>query len=137
MREIDKKSIANIRVTSMDAVELLTDHIRQDQLSELRIYFPDPWPKMRHNKRRLLQSDFVSLAVSRLRPGGVLHAATDWAEYADQMLTVLEDEPRLINMYNGFAPERNGRPATRFEIKGIEKGHEIRDLLFSKVPIAS
>jgi len=132
LRGCEDTGLTNVRVARGDAVTLLCDRIPVASLSEIRIYFPDPWPKLRHRKRRLIQSDFVRLAASRLRVGGVIHCATDWPEYADQMLEVLDSEPSLRNTFPGFAPKPAGRPTTRFETKGIEQGHPIADLIFVK-----
>lgn len=132
LRGCEEGNLANIRVARGDAVVLLCDRIPIASLSEIRIFFPDPWPKLRHKKRRLVQVEFVRLAASRLREGGVIHCATDWPEYADQMLDVLQAEPTLTNRFQGFAPKPASRPTTRFESKGIDKGHPIADLIFVK-----
>jgi tRNA (guanine-N7-)-methyltransferase len=132
LRGCADNGLANVRVARGDAVALLCDRIPVASLSEIRIFFPDPWPKLRHKKRRLIQPDFVRLAASRLRTGGVIHCATDWPEYADQMLAVLTAESTLTNRFQGFAPKPASRPTTRFESKGIEKGHPIADLIFVK-----
>jgi tRNA (guanine-N7-)-methyltransferase len=112
-----------------DAVDLLRDRIAIATLAAIRVFFPDPWPKARHHKRRIVRPDLVSLMASRLHPGGVLHCATDWAPYAESMLDVLGAEPMLVNAYDGYAP-RLERPMTKFEHAGIEKGHDVADLVF-------
>ena len=94
------------------------------------MFFPDPWPKKRHHKRRLIQPPFVHLLASRIKPGGYLHLATDWEDYATQMLEVLGAEPLLANTTDGFAPRPASRPLTKFETRGLNLGHEVRDLLF-------
>src|SRR5690606_10237962 len=106
----------------------------------IRIFFPDPWPKKRHHKRRLVQPEFVALAASRLAPGGFLHCATDWEPYAEQMLEVLSDSPLLMNLRpEGGYLSREAltgqfrRPRTRFEAQGLAKGHRVRDLVFRRV----
>ena len=108
LRDSDRLGLQNVRVAECDAVTLLSEHIPHDALSGIRIYFPDPWPKQRQHKRRLIQPEFVALANSRLRPGGMFHCATDWRNYADQMLEVLDAEPLLRNNFEGFAPARHG-----------------------------
>ncbi|MGX7823815.1 tRNA (guanosine(46)-N7)-methyltransferase TrmB [Actinokineospora sp. 24-640] len=125
--------LANLRMLRGDAVDLLTDHIRPDSLAGLRIFFPDPWPKKRHHKRRLVQPGFIALAASRLAPGAVLHLATDWAEYAEQMLAVLSAEPRLRNAHDGWAPRPDWRPVTKFESRADVEGRVSRDLMFHRV----
>ncbi|NQU36193.1 MAG: tRNA (guanosine(46)-N7)-methyltransferase TrmB [Actinobacteria bacterium] len=130
LRGCESEGLTNVRVVRGDAVALLVDRISVASLSEIRIFFPDPWPKLRHKKRRLIQPDFVRLAASRLRVGGQIHCATDWSEYALQMLDVMSAEPGLRNEFQGFAPRPATRPTTRFEAKGLEKGHSIADLIF-------
>ncbi|MBY8889364.1 tRNA (guanosine(46)-N7)-methyltransferase TrmB [Streptomyces sp. PTM05] len=123
----------NVRVGNGDAVVLLRDMLAPGSLAGLRVYFPDPWPKARHHKRRLIQPEFVRLAVSRLAPGAVVHCATDWEPYAEQMLEVLGAEPALRNEHDGYAPRPGFRPMTKFERQGLEKGHVVNDLLFVRV----
>src|SRR5690606_29261349 len=103
-----------------------------DSLARVQVFFPDPWPKKRHHKRRLIQPPFVALLASRLRPGGLVHCATDWAPYAEQMLEVLSHEPLLENTVADFAARPAYRPPTRFENRGSRLGHEIRDLVFRR-----
>lgn len=125
--------LANLRLLRGDAVDLLTDHLRPDSLAGLRIFFPDPWPKKRHHKRRLVQPEFIALAASRLAPGAVLHLATDWADYAEQMLAVLSAEPLLRNAHDGWAPRPDWRPVTKFESRANAEGRISRDLMFHRV----
>ncbi|UVS82648.1 tRNA (guanosine(46)-N7)-methyltransferase TrmB [Actinokineospora sp. UTMC 2448] len=125
--------LANLRLLRGDAVDLLTRHIEPGTLAGMRIFFPDPWPKKRHHKRRLVQPDFIALAASRLAPGAVIHLATDWADYADQMLEVLSAEPRLRNQHDGWAPRPDWRPVTKFESRANEEGRISRDLMFVRV----
>jgi len=99
-------------------------------LSGIHVFFPDPWPKKRHHKRRLLQPEFVHLLASRLQPGGYLHVATDWEEYAIQILQVLSDEALLVNSTAGFAPRPGYRPLTKFESRGLKLGHRVWDIVF-------
>ncbi|PWI42384.1 tRNA (guanosine(46)-N7)-methyltransferase TrmB [Streptomyces sp. ICBB 8177] len=125
--------LENVRVGNGDAVVLLRDMLAPASLAGLRVYFPDPWPKARHHKRRLIQPEFVRLAVSRLAPGAVVHCATDWEPYAEQMLEVLSAEPALRNEHDGYAPRPAFRPMTKFERQGLAKGHVVHDLLFTRV----
>ncbi len=125
-------NLHNIRIIQHDAVEVLNNMIPDASLHGLHIYFPDPWPKLRHQKRRLIQPVFVKLLVSKLQPNGYLHLATDWENYAEQMLAVLEAETGLANTADGYAPRPTWRSESNFERKGINKGHSVRDLLFTK-----
>jgi tRNA (guanine-N7-)-methyltransferase len=127
--EVEQLGLDNVRVVHDDAVELLRERVAESSLAAIRIFFPDPWPKARHHKRRIVRPDLVRLMASRLHPGGVLHCATDWAPYAEVMLEVLTAEPLLRNAYDGRAP-RLERPLTKFERAGIERGHEVTDLVF-------
>lgn len=129
---IAERQLRNQRIIQHDAVEVLRDMIAPASLLGIHVFFPDPWPKKRHHKRRLLQPPFVSLAASRLRPGGYLHCATDWEDYAQQMLIVLSTESLLENTAPSFAPRPEHRPLTKFEQRGLRLGHGIRDLLFRR-----
>ena len=122
----------NLRVLRGDAVDLLTDHIAPASLHGVRIFFPDPWPKKKHHKRRLVQPEFVSLIASRLEPGGVLHLATDWENYADQMLEVCSGERLLTNVHDGWAPRPDWRPVTKFEQRAVNEGRISHDLMFRR-----
>jgi tRNA (guanine-N7-)-methyltransferase len=126
---VDELGLDNVRVVHDDAVDLMRTRIPESSLDAIRIFFPDPWPKARHHKRRIVRPDLVALMASRLRPGGVLHTATDWSEYAESMLEVLDAEPLLRNAYAGTAP-RLERPMTKFERQGLAAGHEVTDLVF-------
>jgi tRNA (guanine-N7-)-methyltransferase len=131
----EKRNLTNIRVANGDAVVLLRDMLAPASLAGIRIWFPDPWPKARHHKRRLIQPEFTALATSRIRPGGTFHCATDWEPYAEQMLEVLSAEPGLENAHPGYAdtvPRPAGRPMTKFEQQGLAKGHVVHDLLFQR-----
>jgi len=130
---IDLESIGNIRIVQHDAVEVMRDMIAPDSLDGVHVFFPDPWPKKRHHKRRLIQSPFVKLIASRLKPGGYLHCATDWEEYAEQMLEVLGGEPQLKNTADDYAPRPEYRPETRFEARGLRLGHGVWDLVFRRI----
>ena len=132
LRRLEEQAIGNVRVIRHDAVEVLRDMIAPDSLTGIHVYFPDPWPKARHHKRRLIQPPMVALAASRLRPGGYLHCATDWAHYAEQMLSVLQAEPALRNTAGGFAPRPDWRPLTKFEKRGLALGHAVCDLIFER-----
>ncbi len=132
LKRIDAAGTANLRVIRHDALEVLTNMIADGTLAGIHLYFPDPWPKTRHHKRRLLQPAFAALAARQLAPGGVFHAATDWPPYAEYMLEVLAAEPSLENTVNGYAPRPESRPLTKFEKRGVKLGHEVRDLLFRR-----
>ncbi|MFI9170363.1 tRNA (guanosine(46)-N7)-methyltransferase TrmB [Streptomyces lincolnensis] len=131
----DQNNLTNIRVANGDAIILLREMLRPSALQGLRVYFPDPWPKKRHHKRRLIQPEFLDLAATRLAPGAIVHCATDWEPYAEQMLDVLTAHPAFENTQEegGFAPRPQFRPQTRFESQGLEKGHVVNDLLFRRV----
>jgi tRNA (guanine-N7-)-methyltransferase len=133
---LDEQSISNVRVIQHDAVEVLQQMIAPASLDGVHVYFPDPWHKKRHNKRRLIQPPLVALIASRLKPSGYLHLATDWVPYAEQMLEVLTAEPTLRNDASDYAPRPAWRPETKFERRGIDLGHEVRDLLFRKLDCA-
>jgi tRNA (guanine-N7-)-methyltransferase len=129
LRHVEYLGLGNVRVAVGDAVELLRDRLAPGSLDEVRIFFPDPWPKTRHHKRRLVSPSFVRLVVDRLRIGGRLHCATDWTPYAEQILDVVRDEPHLENEHDGFAPRPQWRPVTRFERQGLARGHAVHDVL--------
>jgi tRNA (guanine-N7-)-methyltransferase len=132
LQRIDEGALANLRIVQHDAVEVLTAMIAPQSLAGIHVFFPDPWPKKRHWKRRLIQPSFVALAASRLSAGGVLHCATDWQPYAEQMLEVLSAEPQLVNTAPGFAPRPESRPETKFERRGTALGHGVWDLVFRR-----
>lgn len=130
---VETNRLANVRIAEGDAVRLLTEMVAPESLAGIRVYFPDPWPKSKHHKRRLIRPGFTALAASRLAPGGTLHCATDWAPYAAWMLEVLDAEPALRNTAgHGYAPRPDWRPMTRFERQGLAKGHEVADLVFRR-----
>ncbi len=126
LKRIDEQGLKNLRVIRHDAVEVLEHMIADASLAGLHLFFPDPWPKKRHHKRRLVQPPFAALAARKLAPGGFLHAATDWPDYAAQMAEVLDAEPMLVR-----AAARE-RPATKFEQRGVKLGHEVRDLVYRR-----
>ena len=133
LRQIEEKYLANVRIVQHDAVEVVRNMIAPGALAGVHVFFPDPWPKKRHHKRRLIQPPFVALLASRLRPDGYLHLATDWEEYALQMLEVLSAEPSLGNSAAGFAPRPDYRPLTKFEQRGLKLGHGVWDLVFRRL----
>ena len=130
LKEIATRELSNLRVIQHDAVEVLRDMIPPGSLSGIHVFFPDPWPKKRQQKRRLIQKGFVGLLATRLTPTGYLHCATDWEDYARQMLEVLSTEKQLQNMANGFTPRPPYRPQTKFESRGLRLGHGVWDLVF-------
>lgn len=139
-KQIAERNLENLRICQHDAVEVVRDMLPEGSLDGVHVFFPDPWHKARHNKRRLIQSPFVALLASRLKPGGYFHCATDWEEYAHQMLAVLSAEPMLVNsadgpsteLRTGFAPRPDYRPLTKFENRGLRLGHGVWDVIFHK-----
>ena len=132
LQSIQQRQLDNLRIVQHDAVEVLAQMIAPASLAGVHIWFPDPWHKKRHHKRRLIQGAFVSRLVTRLSPGAYLHCATDWEPYAQQMLGVLSAEPLLVNCCAGFAPRPDWRPLTKFESRGLKLGHGVWDLLFRR-----
>ena len=133
LKRIGEQDLRNIRIVRDDAVKVLQDMIPAGTLSGAHVFFPDPWHKLRHHKRRLIQAPLVKLLASRLVAGGYLHCATDWEPYAQQMLEVLGAEPQLRNTAEGFAPKPHYRPLTKFENRGIKLGHGVWDVVFERV----
>ena len=129
---IGEQGLANVRVAHGDAMELAR-RLPGGSLDAVHVFFPDPWPKARHHKRRLVQPSHVALLRSRLRVGGTLHCATDWVDYADAMLEALTADPFLANTVDGFLPRPAHRPITKFEQRGLDLGHEVRDVVFRRV----
>ncbi len=132
LKQIEELPLSNIRIIQHDAVEVLRDMLADQVLDGAHIFFPDPWHKTRHNKRRLIQAPFVAQLVKKLKPGGYLHVATDWQDYAEQVLSVLNAEPLLQNTAADFAPRPAYRPLTKFEQRGLRLGHGVWDLVFEK-----
>ena len=132
LRQIDERQLRNLRIIHHDAVEVLQQMIVNDSLAGIHVFFPDPWPKKRHHKRRLIQPGFVKLLVQKLQPGGYLHLATDWQEYAEHMIEVLHAEPALHNTAEAYALRPGYRTESNFERKGLAKGHGVWDLLFER-----
>jgi len=132
--EAERAGLSNLRVACRDAVEVLDRLVPAASLDEVLILFPDPWHKKRHHKRRLVQAPFVELVASRLRAGGILHLATDWQPYAEQMLAVLSACPGMVNVAptGAFVPRPQWRPPTRFEKRGARLGHDVWDLEFRR-----
>jgi tRNA (guanine-N7-)-methyltransferase len=133
MLRAEALGVTNLRLLRGDAVTVLTEHVAPDTLSGVRIFFPDPWPKKKHHKRRLVQPEFVALVASRLAVGGRLHLATDWEHYAAQMLAVCTTEPLLRNEFDGWAERPDWRPVTKFETRARAEGRVSRDLMFRRV----
>ena len=132
LKLVEERQLGNVRVIQHDAVEVFTHMLAPASLDGVHVFFPDPWHKKRHNKRRLIQPPFVALLASRIKPGGYLHLATDWEDYAIQMLEVLSQEATLENTADGYAPRPDYRPLTKFEQRGIRLGHGVWDLVFTR-----
>jgi tRNA (guanine-N7-)-methyltransferase len=132
LKRIGEQGLTNIRIVQHDAVEVLDHMLTEGCLAGVHVFFPDPWHKLRHNKRRLIQPPLVARLASRLRAGGYIHCATDWQPYAQQMLEVLSAEPQLQNTAEGYAPRPHYRPLTKFENRGLKLGHGVWDLVFRK-----
>ena len=130
LKLIGERALTNVRVVQHDAVDVLEHMIAPQSLAGVHVFFPDPWHKLKHNKRRLIQPALVELLVSRLRGGGYLHCATDWEPYAAQMLAVLSATKNLVNASEGYAPKPDCRPLTKFENRGLKLGHGVWDLVF-------
>lgn len=128
------EGITNVRVAPYDAVDVFKQSLVDDSLAGVQIFFPDPWPKKRHHKRRLIQPEFVHLLVQKIKVGGFIHCATDWQAYAEHMLMVLSNEPLLQNqdVHGGFSPKPDHRPLTKFEKRGQQLGHGVWDLVFNR-----
>ena len=133
LKRIEEQNLTNIRILQHDAVEVIDHMLALDSLDGVHIFFPDPWHKKKHNKRRLIQAPLIAKLAARLKPGGYLHCATDWQPYAEQMLEVLSAEPLLANTSSeGYAPKPDYRPLTKFENRGIKLGHGVWDLVFKR-----
>jgi tRNA (guanine-N7-)-methyltransferase len=135
LMKVEQHRLTNVRIVQHDAVEVVRDMIAPDTLAGVHIFFADPWPKKRHHKRRLVAQPFIGMLARRIAPGGYLHCATDWEDYALQMLDVLDGEPELVNTTTGFAEPRNplcARPTTKFHCRGNRLGHGAWDLVFRR-----
>jgi tRNA (guanine-N7-)-methyltransferase len=130
LKLIGEQSLSNVRIIQHDVVDVLNNMVADMSLDGVHIFFPDPWHKKRHHKRRLIQAEFVRLLCSKLKLGGYLHVATDWQEYADWVLDILKAEPLLTNSVKDYAPKPAYRPLTKFESRGIRLGHGVWDLIF-------
>ncbi|HEY1327071.1 MAG TPA: tRNA (guanosine(46)-N7)-methyltransferase TrmB [Casimicrobiaceae bacterium] len=132
LRRVHDAGLRNVRVIRHDVVEVVHTMIAHDALAGVHVYFPDPWPKKRHHKRRLLQAPFVHALAERVARGGYLHVATDWLPYGEDMLATLSAEPLLVNRADGYAERPPWRPETKFERRGVALGHPVIDLLFER-----
>lgn len=134
LRQIEQQGLNNVRVMCADAVQVLEQHITDRSFDAIHLFFPDPWPKRRHHKRRLVQEQFVALIAQKLKTAGVFHFATDWQDYAEQALNVMSHAPEFTNSAGGgnYSPRPEYRPLTKFERRGQRLGHEVRDLIFYK-----
>lgn len=132
--DLHDEGISNVRIVAQDAVETLRSQIADNSLSGVQIFFPDPWHKKRHHKRRLIQPEFIALLVQKIKPGGFIHCATDWEEYAQHMMDVFNANQGLRNQQadGGYAPRPEYRPLTKFELRGERLGHGVWDLIFTK-----
>jgi tRNA (guanine-N7-)-methyltransferase len=135
LKRIDALALRNLRIIQHDAVEVIAAMIGMASLAGIHIFFPDPWPKKRHHKRRLLQAGFVHELALRLDAGGYLHVATDWEDYAREILETLSAEPLMANTATDFAARPAYRPVTKFELRGTRLGHGVWDLMFRRVQI--
>ncbi len=133
LKRIADLHLENVRIVQHDAVEVLEHMIAPAVLAGVHLFFPDPWPKKRHHKRRLVQPPFVALLASRMKPGATVHACTDWEEYAQQMLQVLSADRALENTAVDYAERPESRPETKFERRGLDLGHRVWDLIFRKI----
>jgi len=132
LKAIEEEGLTNVRIVQHDAVEVLCHMIGHDTFDGVHVFFPDPWPKKRHHKRRLLQPAFVALLVERMKRGAYLHVATDWQEYAEYVLAVLKNNPLLENTAMDYAPRPAYRPQTKFETRGLKLGHGVCDVIFKR-----
>jgi len=134
--KMEQQGIVNIRIANDDAVEFLRNRVPKESLDGARIYFPDPWPKKRHHKRRLIQPSLIELLASRMSPGALLHLATDWEPYAEHMLQVMRSSQGFVNLSpsGNYCDKPEWRPQTKYEKRGERLGHQVRDLLFKRIP---
>ncbi len=133
LKQIRELALTNVRVIQHDAVEVLAHMIAPRSLAGVHLFFPDPWPKKRHHKRRLVQPAFVALLAERMKPGAYLHVATDWQDYAEHILATLSVEPLFQNTADGYAPRPEHRPQTKFESRGLRLGHKVWDIVFRRL----
>ncbi len=133
LQKIENEKITNLRIIWHDAIEVIRDMIPINSLMGVHIFFPDPWPKNRHHKRRLIQIPFINLLSNRIVRGGYIHCATDWENYAEQMIKILNKDPLLLYLLSGCNIGPNYRPVTKFEKRGLQLGHNIWDIIFNRV----
>lgn len=133
LKQIEEFKLTNLRIVQHDAVEVVNNMFLQEYLDGIHIFFPDPWPKLRHHKRRLIQPKFISILCKHLKLGGYIHVATDWNNYADQILEVMSNELSLTNTARDFVQRPEYRPLTKFEQRGLRLGHKVWDLVFKKI----
>jgi tRNA (guanine-N7-)-methyltransferase len=131
--EIERRKLQNLKICRHDAMELVESMLALDSVDGFHVFFPDPWPKKRHHKRRIIRPDFVGLMARRLKPGAYLYFVTDWEEYAEASLEVLKAEPLLANAFEVWADREPWRPVTKFEKRAIEEGRQIRELIFRRI----
>ena len=138
MRELNEEGLTNVKLSAEDGMDILQQNIAADSLAGLLIFFPDPWHKKKHHKRRMIQPEFSHMAATRIKPGGILHLATDWEDYAAQMMEVLSAEPLLENIHleNTFVERPESRPLTKYEQRGLRLGHGVWDLVFRRIKTA-
>lgn len=132
LKQLEERALSNVRVIQHDAVEVLTHMLAPSSFEGVHVFFPDPWPKKRHHKRRLIQPPFVALLAQRMKSGAYLHVATDWENYAEQVLAVLSAEPLLANTTPAYAERPGLRPLTKFETRGLKLGHRVWDIVFRR-----
>lgn len=132
LHQMNFNQVWNLRVIEHDAVEVIDNMLPKNSIAGVHIFFPDPWPKKRHHKRRLIQVDFIKKVLEVVKPGGYIYAVTDWEEYAEHILEVFNNVEGLNNPYNGYAQAQDWRPRTKFESKGLNKNHKINEVLFRK-----
>ena len=133
LRRIEAAGLGNLKVIQHDAFEVVRDMLVPDSIDGIHIFFPDPWHKARHHKRRLVQAPFIKMLAGRIRPLGYLHLATEWVPYAEHMMEVLSQEPLLRNSFAAYAEKPAYRTLSKFENRGVKLGHEVRDLIFQRV----
>ena len=131
---VEERGLDNVRVAAGDALDLVRYQVAPQSMDAIHAFFPDPWPKARHHRRRLIQPEHVALLAARLVPGGTLHCATDWGDYAHEMRATLAGEPLLVNAYQAFAPRPVYRPETKFERRAVEAGRPVFDVVFHRRP---
>lgn len=135
LHQMNSNDVKNIRVIEHDAVEVMDNMLPSNSISGVHIFFPDPWPKKKHHKRRLIQIDFINKVLRVVKPGGYLYVVTDWVEYAEHIMNVFSSINQLENPYSGYAQAQDWRPRTKFEKKGLDKNHKINEILFRKIKI--